>query len=195
MSYASWIAAPPSRQGAMPQMIHSDLHQPKSMVSVHVALLEVTHDMGPTAFCPGTHIAGGGHGSTAEPAGPAGPLELQFAIRTASLKAEVQPCKMIVPPRNRRGTVTIYDSALLHRGEVNRARQTRLILNLNVAASPAAIAEENYAGYFVGKESEAAVRRHLAQTRAAFGADFYGELLGASGAARETIVARRLAQS
>merc|ERR1719195_1383904 len=102
--------------------------------------------MGPTAYCPGTHLAGSNDSTDA--AGPAGVLELPFALRIISQKRQTSPCTSVVPKQTPQGSVTIYDSALVHRGEVNRASKTRALLNLNIAASQAAIDEENYLGYF-----------------------------------------------
>merc|ERR1740117_2336783 len=50
LSYASWIVAPPAdKKGKLnPQKMHSDADTPKSMVSIHVALEDVTASMGPT---------------------------------------------------------------------------------------------------------------------------------------------------
>merc|ERR1712178_240566 len=100
------------------------------MVSVHLALEDITTAMGPTGYCPGSHVPGAG--TTTEPAGDAGPLELHFALRYVALSKDVQPCTPIVPRTTQKGTVTIYDSALVHRGEVNQGARPRVLLNLNI---------------------------------------------------------------
>merc|ERR1711862_23760 len=119
----------------------------------------------------------GGAGATTEPAGDAGPLELHFALRYVALTKEVQPCTPVVPRTTQRGTVTIYDSALVHRGEVNQAGRPRVLLNLNIAGAEQAIDEENYLAYFNSKPTKIAVREHLSWLRKNFGVDFYRELI------------------
>jgi hypothetical protein len=177
LSYASWIVAPPVDKNAKlhPQKMHSDADTPKSMVSVHLALEDVTASIGPTGYCPGSHIPA--EGVLTEPAGIAGPLELHFALRFIALTRDVPSCVPIVPSTTSRGMVTIYDSALVHRGEANRAQRPRVLLNLNIAANHSAIEHENYNSYFKDKPSKEAVRKHLFWLRDAFGVDYYRELL------------------
>jgi len=186
LSYASWIVAPSSDKKVElhPQKTHSDADTPKSMVSVHLALEDITASMGPTGYCPGTHIPGAG--VQTEPAGPAGPLELHFALRYIALNRQTQSCKLAVPKRTRKGTVTIYDSALVHRGEPNHASRPRVLLNLNVAAAQSAIDHENYFAYFKDKSSKDEVRKHLSWYRSAFGREFYEELLQPTTTDRES---------
>lgn len=199
LSYASWIVAPPSgRKVAEPQPLHSDLNFPKAMVSAHLALTDITTVMGPTAYCPGTHFAGGD--KPTDPAGPAGPLELSFALRTVALKQNSMPCTGTVPRSTPKGTVTIYDSAVMHRGEANLDTRSRVLLNLNIAGTQRGIDEEAYGKYFKGKVSEAGVNYHLEWLRATFDTRFYKELMehGMGGdpaqaaAAAESIVTTRL---
>merc|ERR1711869_91265 len=120
------------------------------MVSVHLALSEIDQTMGPTAYCPGTHLAATGSesGATVPVGGPAGPLELPFAIRMIALRTERKPCMSVVPRSTPEGTITIYDSAVIHNGMPNKSHKNRVLLNLNIASSTEAIAEENYVGYF-----------------------------------------------
>lgn len=185
LSYVSWIVAPSIKKDVklQPQKMHSDADTPKSMVSAHLALEDVTADMGPTGYCPGTHIPG--QGSSTEPAGLAGPLELHFALRYIALTKGTQSCTPIVPSTTRRGTVTIYDSALVHRGEANRASRPRILLNLNIAAGASAIDHENYFAYFKDKPSKRVVQKHLSWLRQAFGVDYYEELLQSGTTDRE----------
>merc|ERR1712032_990508 len=88
-----------------------------------------------------------------KPAGAAGPLELQFALRAIDISKgkETSTCQQIIPHSTPRGAVTIYDSALPHRGEANVGSRSRVILNVNVASGEGAIEEENYQAYFKGK--------------------------------------------
>jgi hypothetical protein len=177
LSYASWIAAPPAGKASkmQPQKIHSDLDSPSSMVSVHLALEDVTVSMGPTGYCPGTHRPG--ENAKTNSTGLAGPLELHFARRYVALTNEEEPCTPIVPTSTRKGTVTIYDSALVHRGEANKADRPRVLLNLNIAAGQQAIEEENYIAYFNRKPSQNEVRSHLGGIRQYFGVDFFRSIV------------------
>merc|ERR1712216_383185 len=134
----------------------------------------------------------GGSQNSTKPAGPAGSLELPFALHIIGQKKETPPCTSIVPEQTPRGSVTIYDRALVRRGEVNRANKTSAWLNLNIAASQEAIQEENYLGHFSGRDTTEKVAEHLDWLRRGFGADFYWEVQEATGADRLAIVSRRL---
>ena len=112
------LAAVVSAPGAAPQVVHSDtvvesgrargsVPSPPCLYTCFVALQDVTSDLGPTRFFPGTHLPqSGAHAALEEQ-----PFELLKS--TPAFDAEV-PC----------GTCTLYDGRLLHAGGANSAVPT-----------------------------------------------------------------------
>merc|ERR1712232_593369 len=107
----------------------------------------------------------------------------------AAREAGRQPpevCSAMIPEHTPSGTVTIYDSALLHYGTANSGKRPRVVLNANFAAGDAALWEENYEEHFSKPlpnwtEAMNSQRRvafeELEWMRDIFNDSFYGSLL------------------
>merc|ERR1712151_131011 len=107
-----------------------------------------------------------------------------MGLRTIDILAGQSTCQQVIPSSTPRGAVTVYDSALLHRGEANTAKRSRVILNLNIASAESAINEENYQGYFKGKAAQDNIVSHLRWLRDSFDSSFYQELVKGTASAR-----------
>jgi len=153
LSYASWIVAPQmaaqpqeATSTSAPQKVHADLASARSMVSMHLALHDIDAALGPTAFCPGT-VSG-------KDKALARIVRVAMLDKARSMSAagdnnyHASVCEAFVPPFTKRGSVTIYDSALFHYGTANVGEHPRAVLNANFAAKVEAIEEENYGRNF-----------------------------------------------
>lgn len=117
------------------QSLHPDVSYFKGLaVSVHTALQDITLDMGPTYFCPCTGEA------LQRNEWPA-----SAAIKMAVLKQRECVGSSHTPELTTRGTVTIYDGAMFHKGLANGSGRNRHILKLEVGASDFPI-RRNYIG-------------------------------------------------
>jgi len=107
------------------QSLHPDVSYFKGLaVSVHTALQNITLNMGPTYFCPCTGEA------MMRDEWPA-----SAAIKMAVLRCKECLGKSLAPQHTPRGTVTIYDGAMFHKGLGNDSGNLRHILKLEVGAS------------------------------------------------------------
>jgi len=106
------------------QSLHPDVPYFKGLtVSVHTALQDVPLEMGPTFFCPCTGEA------LIREEWPA-----SAAIKMSILKRRECLASSLVPKLTRRGTVTIYDGAMFHKGLENGSGKDRPVLKLEVGA-------------------------------------------------------------
>eukprot|EP00933_Yihiella_yeosuensis_P015285 TRINITY_DN13392_c0_g1_i1.p1 TRINITY_DN13392_c0_g1~~TRINITY_DN13392_c0_g1_i1.p1 ORF type:complete len:415 (+),score=80.49 TRINITY_DN13392_c0_g1_i1:178-1245(+) len=113
-----------SAKGSSNQSLHPDVPYFKGLsVSVHTALRDVTRKMGPTFFCPCTGEA------LVREEWPA-----SAAIKMSILKRRECLASSFVPEFTKRGTVTIYDGAMFHKGLENESDEDRPVLKLEVAA-------------------------------------------------------------
>jgi len=149
------------------QSLHPDVSYFKGLaVSVHTALQDISEDMGPTYFCPCTGEA------LVREAWPA-----SAAIKMAVLKRKECLGQAHWPKHTPRGTVTIYDGAMFHKGLANGSGRERHILKLEVGASDFPV-RRNYIG-----SAPRAAQKHAARFRRAFGPPRMGRgPTGASGA-------------
>lgn len=130
------------------QLLHYDVpFFPRTSLSAHTALEEITEAMGPTIFCPCTHSVTGWDRNP--------PAEFEEAVRLASAlrsairstgSAAERRClgAVYLPKSLPAGTVTLYDGALLHAGLANVASRDRLVFNVNYAAPPGYEVVRNY---------------------------------------------------
>lgn len=113
-----------SSAGSGNQSLHPDVHYFKGLsVSVHTALQDVPLEMGPTFFCPCTGE------SLFREEWPA-----SAAIKMTILKRKDCLATHLAPEMTKRGTVTIYDGAMFHKGMKNDSGKDRPVLKLEVAA-------------------------------------------------------------
>lgn len=113
-----------SSSGSGNQTLHPDVPYFKGLtVSVHTALRDITMDMGPTYFCPCTGEA------LERSEWPA-----SAAIKMSILKRKECIASSFVPSLTRRGTITIYDGAMFHKGLANGSDKDRPVLKLEVGA-------------------------------------------------------------
>jgi len=135
------------------QSLHPDVPYFKGLaVSVHTALQDVTLDMGPTYFCPCT-----GEALAREE------WATSAAIKMQVLKARECLASGHTPALTRRGTVTIYDGAMFHKGLANGSGRERHILKLEVGAADFPV-RRNYVG-----SAPRAAQKQAARFREAFG--------------------------
>jgi len=107
------------------QSLHPDVPYFKGLtVSVHTALRDVSMDMGPTFFCPCT-----GEALVREE------WPSSAAIKMTILKRRDCLASSLAPPMTSRGTVTIYDGAMFHKGLENDSGKDRPVLKLEVGAT------------------------------------------------------------
>lgn len=106
------------------QSLHPDIHYFKALtVSVHTALVDVTREMGPTFFCPCT-------GEVVEKDS----WPPSAAIKMTILKQKSCFGPTLTPSFTARGTTTIYDGAMFHKGLDNDSGRDRPVLKLEVGA-------------------------------------------------------------
>jgi len=135
------------------QSLHPDVAYFKGLaVSVHTALQDITLDMGPTYFCPCTGEA------LLREEWPA-----SAAIKMALLKSRECLGRAHAPALTPRGTVTIYDGAMFHKGLANGSGRDRHILKLELGALDFP-ARRNYVG-----TAPRAAQRQAARFAKAFG--------------------------
>lgn len=112
-----------SASGSGNQSLHPDVHYFKGLsVSVHTALVDVTEDMGPTYFCP----------CTGEMSNPK-EWPVSAAIKMTMLRQKECLAAPFHPQLTKKGTITIYDGAMFHKGLANRSPRDRPVLKLEVA--------------------------------------------------------------
>jgi len=151
------------------QSLHPDVPYFKGLaVSVHTALQDISEDMGPTYFCPCT-----GEALVREE------WPTSAAIKMAVLKRKECLGKSHWAKHTPRGTVTIYDGAMFHKGLENGSGRERHILKLEVGASDFPV-RRNYIG-----SAPRAAQKHMARFRQAFGPPKMGTHTGASKARSE----------
>lgn len=151
------------------QSLHPDVSYFKGLaVSVHTALQDVSEDMGPTYFCPCTGEA------LVREQWPA-----SAAIKMAVLKQRECLGRPHWPRHTPKGTVTIYDGAMFHKGLANGSGRERHILKLEVGASDFPV-KRNYAG-----SAPRAAQKHVARFRQALGPPRMGARAGAGKAKSE----------
>jgi len=135
------------------QSLHPDVSYFKGLaVSVHTALQNISLDMGPTYFCPCTGEA------LIREEWPA-----SAAIKMAILKRKECLGQSHAPVHTPRGTITIYDGAMFHKGLANGSGRERHILKLEVGASDFPV-RRNYVG-----SAPRAAQKHAERFRRAFG--------------------------
>eukprot|EP00747_Dinoflagellata_sp_TGD_P021540 gnl/TRDRNA2_/TRDRNA2_128557_c0_seq1.p1 gnl/TRDRNA2_/TRDRNA2_128557_c0~~gnl/TRDRNA2_/TRDRNA2_128557_c0_seq1.p1 ORF type:complete len:477 (+),score=86.03 gnl/TRDRNA2_/TRDRNA2_128557_c0_seq1:55-1485(+) len=145
LDYVSVLDAPARIAGA--QALHPDVpFFPRTSISVHTALEDITAAMGPTVFCPCTHSVTGWEdmprGGDLDEMAVSLAVIVRQASRTVADRARCPFGSEYIPQRLPAGTVTIYDGAVLHAGLANTAAIDRPVLNVNFAAP---------AGYEVGR--------------------------------------------
>lgn len=129
--HLSVIVAPAGVKGATPQEIHADVGLAHQHVEVHVPLVDVSADMGPTRFCPATH----GKAQEDEAGMTTGvlrALEWWYLTPGKHCSGEEQLSYSLPLPA---GAVTVYDANVFHAGTANRAAWDRPVLQLSFAAS------------------------------------------------------------
>lgn len=140
------------------QSLHPDVAYFKGLaVSIHTALQDITLDMGPTYFCPCT-----GEALLREE------WPTSAAIKMTVLKEKECLAKSYTPKFTPRGTVTIYDGAMFHKGLANDSGRDRHILKLEVGASDFPI-RRNYIG-----SAPRAAQKQVARFRKVFGPPYMG---------------------
>jgi len=138
LDYMSVLNARAGVAGA--QSLHADVpFFPRTSLSIHTALNDISAAMGPTLFCPCTHTAAQWETKPDEEAAEA--IRFSHALRSAiraTGSAEKRRClgAAYVPQRLPAGLVTIYDGAVLHAGLANTAQTDRLVFNVNIASPP-----------------------------------------------------------
>ncbi|CAE7586079.1 unnamed protein product [Symbiodinium natans] len=148
-----------SSSGSANQSLHPDVHYFKGLsVSVHTALQDVPASMGPTFFCPCT-----GESLTREDWPPSAAIKMTILKRKDCLAAQ------FAPSFTARGTVTIYDGAMFHKGLENGSGRDRPVLKLEVAAEEFA-ERRNYI-----QLASAAAKKQVRRFREAMGPPYFGE--------------------
>jgi len=165
------------------QDLHSDVpffH--KTSISVHTALVDIVPEMGPTMFCPCTHSVtdweskypadegeqvcrADNHSCSSQGLPFAEEVSLASLIKSAVKKFGSSSGRQCVgavytPEVVRRGTVTVYDGAILHAGLANNGENDRTVLNMNFASPPG---YEVAHGYANGQSKH--IKRVVAQWR------------------------------
>ncbi|CAE7637324.1 unnamed protein product [Symbiodinium pilosum] len=149
-----------SSSGSANQSLHPDVHYFKGLsVSVHTALQDVPLSMGPTYFCPCSGE------SLAREDWPA-----SAAIKMTILKRRDCLASPFAPPFTARGTVTIYDGAMFHKGLENGSGRDRPVLKLEVAAEEFA-ERRNYI-----QLASVAAKKQVRRFREAMGPPHFGEV-------------------
>mmetsp|Transcript_20818 Transcript_20818/g.39115 ORF Transcript_20818/g.39115 Transcript_20818/m.39115 type:complete len:384 (-) Transcript_20818:101-1252(-) len=148
-----------SSSGSANQSLHPDVHYFKGLsVSVHTALEDVPMEMGPTYFCPCTGEA------LQREDWPA-----SAAIKMTILKRKDCLAHHFAPFLTPRGTVTIYDGAMFHKGLENGSGRDRPVLKLEVAAEEFA-ERRNYIQLASGP-----AKKQVLRFRSAMGPPLFGE--------------------
>mmetsp|Transcript_76343 Transcript_76343/g.150993 ORF Transcript_76343/g.150993 Transcript_76343/m.150993 type:complete len:293 (+) Transcript_76343:133-1011(+) len=104
-----------SAPGSVPQQLHTDtdFYVDPCLFTAFVALQDVTWNMGPTHFLPGTHTLAASEAFTS--------METQEGLLRAS-----HPVAGLL----KAGDATLYDSRLVHGGGANAADDTRVLLTI-----------------------------------------------------------------
>mmetsp|Transcript_9280 Transcript_9280/g.22122 ORF Transcript_9280/g.22122 Transcript_9280/m.22122 type:complete len:394 (-) Transcript_9280:20-1201(-) len=148
-----------SASGSANQSLHPDVHYFKGLsVSVHTALHDIPSSLGPTYFCPCT-----GESLTRED------WPASAAIKMTILKRKDCLARSFAPSFTARGTVTIYDGAMFHKGLENGSGRDRPVLKLEVAAEEFA-ERRNYIQLASG-----AAKKQVRRFREAMGPPHFGE--------------------
>lgn len=148
LDYVSLLNARAGIAGS--QELHSDVPLfPRTSISVHTAVDEISLKMGPTLFCPCTHsVTGWEEALDGEAIGEAVRFTTAFrsALRATSSVVPAMNClgEAYVPKKLPAGLVTIYDGSVLHAGLANTASIDRMVFNMNFAAPPGYEDARNY---------------------------------------------------
>lgn len=125
-----------------PQELHSDVGRVRRHVEVHLPLVDVSEDKGPTMFCPASQ-------GRALEAGRQERTGSEFAVEWWYLspgKKCADNETLSYKQTLKMGQVTIYDANVFHAGTANRAKTDRPIMQLSWAADTTVREERNYFG-------------------------------------------------
>ena len=120
--------------GAARQHIHADIDVVPGLFygNGFVALQDVTRDMGPTVFYPGTHTAAFHAARAAHTGRPATMCEATRAPPGDPL-ADLAPAAMVL----RAGDLVLFDACAHHQGTENASREQRVLLQFSFLAGGA----------------------------------------------------------
>ena len=120
--------------GAARQHIHADVDVVPGLFygNGFVALQDVTRDMGPTVFYPGTHTAAFHAARAAHTGRPATMCEATRAPPGDPL-ADLAPAAMVL----RAGDLVLFDACAHHQGTENASREQRVLLQFSFLAGGA----------------------------------------------------------
>merc|ERR1712048_967032 len=97
-----------SEPGAAQQPVHFDAPE-RYLFTAFVALQDITPEMGPTIFLPGTHVD---------------VAHRQFAEQPSKFMEAVEPTFALLDA----GDAVVYDSMILHCGGANKSNKTRALM-------------------------------------------------------------------
>lgn len=135
--YMTVLVAPAA--GRESQDMHQDTQEMQRHVEIHVPLVDITPEMGPTVFCPGSQ----------------GIMQCSDAIKWYffDLNCSGDSSLSYALPL-RVGQVTLYDGTVFHGGSANLGQVDRPVLQLSWAANEESATRRNYAGKaFAGDSS------------------------------------------
>lgn len=95
------------------------IHLPAHALNLFIPLVDITEDLGPTEFCPGSHFLTRG----------TQPSYIQSSVAPESLGYTDRPVRAAIPA----GAAVLFDFRTLHRAMPNRSGQVRPILYLSCA--------------------------------------------------------------
>lgn len=123
-----------------PQKLHADVGLVRQHLEVHIPLVDISAQMGPTVFCPASHgLAQKGR------AGWTSGVERALSSWYLTPIARCgQDASISYAPPLKMGQMTIYDANVFHGGTANRAGVERPVLQLSYSMSPSATAERDY---------------------------------------------------
>jgi len=120
--------------GSKAQPLHSDVLAPNSHLEFHTPLVDITTDLGPTRFCPGTQRM-----ATENASAEGG---WRFVAPAKLCEAEPSLGYSFAPASP--GTVTVYDAAVVHGGGAVASTRERPVLQLSFASSAATLRQRAY---------------------------------------------------
>lgn len=130
-----------------PQRLHSDVIHAHRHLEIHMPLVDVTEEMGPTVYCPASH--GWVQKSKGSPGAVAHALEQWYFLQANCQKDSNLSYTFPLQA----GQVTIYDSNVWHAGSPNVAGVERPVLQLSWAADAAAAEARDYFADTFGKDT------------------------------------------
>jgi ectoine hydroxylase-related dioxygenase (phytanoyl-CoA dioxygenase family) len=123
-----------------PQSLHADVGFVGEHVEVHLPLVDMTADMGPTLFCPASHGLAQ-RGKAGMTSGVERALDMWYLTQGARCGTTSETS---YAPALKMGQATIYDANVFHGGTANHAGKDRPVLQLSFSRSPQSRDERNY---------------------------------------------------